>query len=207
MPYVVQPIDSAVRRAMGEFAPAPPYEFVFESAMPSLYVSEQMGMTVESATAVPRVAAGEFVNTVKGDFLRVSYTTTDSSGAVVTTEAVVVDVGAGSEQLQTVEYDDVPPPVETPTSETSVSLDPNANLTVETTVHSETLSPDTVDYTVGETAGSTVTLADGYEYSSSGTASATADLIAYGELDVNGNPVAVTDTATPDSSNLEAIYA
>lgn len=190
MPYVVQGINNEIRAAMGEFTPAPAYDFVFETVMPSMYVSEQMGMTVESATAAPRVHAGEFITTVKGDFVRVEYTSVDSSGNVVISEAVQVDVGAGAEQLQTVEYDDAPPPDATPVSESVISVDPNLNTTVETEIAPEAPQAEVTGYTVGASAP---VVADGYSYTSSGDASATTDLIAYGELDVNGNPIAVTD--------------
>lgn len=210
MAYVVQPISPELRAAMGDgvFAAAP--VLVYESQMPVPYISELMGMTMESGVATPIVQAGEILNTTKGDFVRVQYSVV-RDGEVVQVEAVQVDVGAGDSQLQTVvsanpvndpnaaaDEPSVEQPPSPPTTESSLEVPPTTDPSVETTVHAETPTPEP-EY---QSAGSSVTI-DGYEYSTSGTASATQDLIGYGELDVNGNPV---QTATTDPTNYDAQY-
>ena len=70
----------------------------------------------------------------------------------------------------------------------------------ETIVHPEVPS----EQATFQEAGSTITTPSGYEYTASGTASATQDLIGYGELDINGNPV---QTSSVDESNVNAQYA
>ena len=211
MPYVVPPLSEEMRAAMGDMPATLSPVFVYESQMPAPYISELMGMTMESSVAAPTVQAGEIINTSKGDFVRVKYTVVQN-GEPVDVEAVQVDVGAGDTQLQTVvsanpvndpagavgeEIPEPPPPP--PTPESSLEVPPTVDPSVETIVHAETPTA-TPEY---QAAGAPVTTSTGYEYTASGTASATADLEGYGEVEVNGNPV---QTATTDPSNYDAQY-
>lgn len=201
--YAPQGISDEIRAAMGEAVmPAEP-RFIFESVMPVGYISEQMGMRVESSVATPRVQQGEFLTTAKGDFVIVEYTTTNSAGETITAEVVQVDVGQGAEQLQTVGYVDegVPPPEQSFYSESAISTNPYETQLVEYYTQPDAPQAEVVDFTVGTSAP---VVTGGYEYYSSGTASATADLIAYGETDVGGNPVPVYDPYYQD--NLAAAY-
>lgn len=209
MPYVVPPLNDEMRAAMGDTAASAAPVFVYESQMPSPYISELMGMTLESSVAVPIVQAGEILNTTKGDFVRVKYSVV-KNGEIVEVEVVQADVGAGETQLQTVvsanpvndpnagAYEEpVEPPPPPPAPESSLEVPPTTDPSVETTVHAEVPTAEP------EYQAST-TLPDGSTLVSSGTASPTQDAIGYGELDVNGNPVQ-TSSGT-DSSNYDAQY-
>ena len=215
MAYVVPPINEELRFAMGDAPGTLRPVFVYETVMPAPYISELMGMSVESIVAAPVVQAGEILNTSTGDFVRVQYSVAglDSTTDVEVTQ---VDVGSGSGQLQTVvsaspvnnpvpddeeEEDDTPPPPPPPPSLSVLSLPPAT--TVQTTVH-PVVPDDTPSFQTAAAAGSSVVLASGFTYTASGTASATADLIGYGELDVNGNPVQTV--AVVNQSNLAAAY-
>ena len=213
MAYVLPPLDENMRAAMGDTAFSLGPSLVFESAMPALYVSELMGMRVESGIATPRVKSGEIFNTAKGDFVLVEYSTVNSAGEVVTAEAVQVDVGQGVEQLQTViaaepvadfagAEEVVAAPEQPFYSESAVSTNPFETQAVEYYVHPEVPQADVVEFTVGSSAP--VQTTTGFDYYSSGTASATQDLIGYGELDVNGNPIQTVQTTDP--SNYDAQY-
>ena len=208
MPYVVQPISAELRAAMGDGAFMQAPVLVYESQMPVPYISELMGMTMESGVAAPVVQAGEILNTTKGDFVRVQYSVV-RDGELVNVEAVQVDVGAGESQLQTVvsanpvndpnaaadepAVEQPPPP---PATESSLEVPPTTDPSVETTIHAETPTPEP-EYQ------SATTLPDGSTLVASGTASATQDAIGYGELDANGNPV---QTTSVDQGNLAAAY-
>lgn len=214
MPYVVPPIDEHVRAAMGDSVHPLQPVFVFESSMPAPFISELMGMTMESGVAAPRVQAGEILTTAKGDFVTVQFTTVDSMGEVITAETVQVDVGAGSAELQTViaaepvadfaGAEEVLAVPEQPFySESAATTNPFETQAIEYYVHPEVPQAEAVDFTVGTSAP--VQTSTGYDYYSSGTASATQDLIGYGELDINGNPVQTSDPVL-DQGNLDAQY-
>ena len=201
MPYVLPPLNDEMRAAMGDMPAEAGPGFVYESKMPAPYISELMGMTLESSVAVPIVQAGEILNTTKGDFVRVQYSVV-KNGEVVEVESVQVDVGAGETQLQTVAsaspvndpsgavgetYEE--PPAPPPSSESSLEVSPTVDPSVETTVHAETPT-ETPEYQAANTSTADLNLT-------------TQELIGYGELDVNGNPV---QTATTDPSNYDAQY-
>ena len=161
--------------------------FVFESVMPAPYISELMGMTMESGVAAPRVQSGEILNTARGEFVTVQFTTTNDAGESITQEVVQVDVGAGEAQLQTVvaaapvatfDQEIVEVPAQPFYSENAVSTNPYESQSIEYYVHLEVPQAESVNFTVGSSA--------------------------YGELDINGNPVQTTQTTDP--SNLEAQY-
>ena len=187
MAYVVPPINANVRAAMGDSVFTVSPVFVFESVMPAPYISELMGMTMESGVAAPRVQSGEILNTARGEFVTVQFTTTNDAGESVTQEVVQVDVGAGAEQLQTVvaaepvatfDQEIVEVPAQPFYSENAVSTNPYESQSIEYYVHLEVPQAESVNFTVGSSA--------------------------YGELDINGNPVQTTQTTDP--SNLEAQY-
>lgn len=187
----------------------------YESIMPTAFVSERMGMRVESQAAAPIVRAGEVLNTNRGDFVTVQYQSIDRNGAVQEHEVVQVDVGSGSEQLQSVapvttaEAVDVgPPPPFAFYSESAVAVnpyDPNSGVYV---VPPENPTPQPT-FTV-PTAAPVTYYSGGQQYtytpSPGSTSSPTQDLIGYGELDVNGNPVQVYDANYWYWQNIEAQY-
>lgn len=209
--YVVEGIRESVYVGVGEMLTDAVLTFVYENQMPAAYIASQMGMTVESQPAAIRVKAGEFVDTEKGDFIIVEHTHTTEAGEVRQEETVQVDVGQGLGHLQAViplseeaEEEDELGPVEYPFySESAVSTNPYESQYVENYVPPETPSDD-VTYIA---SGAPVTYQSGgqsYTYTASGTASATQDLVGYGELDVNGNPVQTYDPYA--NANLAAAY-
>lgn len=195
--YLPTGIENDIRVAMGEMLPPPPQQIIFENRMPAPYISEQMGMVVESQQAVTRVQSGELFTTVKGDFVQVEYEAINSQGEVITTEAIQVDTGEGVEQLQTVgpveqAEEFIPPPEQPFYSESAISTNPYETAVVEYYVHPE-IPTETVEFTVGDTAPVYYGPTQEYVYYQlpGSTSSPTQDLIGYGEVDINGNPLPV----------------
>lgn len=223
--YIIPGISDVMYVVTGERAPAPPADFAYESIMPAPFVSERMGIVVESQEAAPIVQAGEIVNTNLGDFVTVQYWRVDVSGNVMEQEAVQVDVGAGSEQLQTVVAPPVAAPQQVPVyvevvpapempfySETRAPVNPyDPNSPVYRPPENPTPQPTYVapPAPTGSTAP-VVYYSGGQQYTyyqpPQSTASPTQDLIGYGVLDTGGNPVPVYDANYWYWNNIEAQY-
>lgn len=210
--YVLEGINDSLYVAMGEQLAESPLRFTYENQMPVAYVASQMGLTVESQPAVVRVKVGEFIDTSKGDFIVVKHTHTTQNGEVLNEETVQVDVGEGINHLQSVvpltqqtaSVDDLGPPPDFPFySESAITTNPFESQQVEYYVPPEAPTPEPTFIA----SGSPVTYSSGgqtYTYTASGTSSATQDLIQYGELDINGNPIQTYDPYL--QANLAAAY-
>jgi len=224
--YVFQGINLTTRVAMGETNYPPALTAYYESSMPVPYVSEQMGMRVESKNAAPVVQAGEVHTTTRGDFVTVRYTTTSIEGLTTDREVVQADVGAGVQSLQTVAVEPVverlgiveeyvPIPDWPFYSESVILTNPYEQQFIEYAVAPEfeasvsfAAAPEVaapVYYDTGYTAPVYYGDSNEYVYTPSlySTASPTQDLIGYGVLDVNGNEVPVYQ---PDYTNYDDYY-
>ena len=215
--YVVQPLSRDLRRATGDYAAAPAVGFVLESALAPSHVLGAQGVVTESQVVAPYIESGAIIpSSSKGDRYTVEVEVVSPTGGIRHIEVTQVDVGGGANALQTVTSSiaaaqgDAVTYAEASASESEITANP-ALPTLENTVPPDPIAvaPDETTYIVQPEYVSAAPYVDGSYYVASGGASATQDLISYGEYSAGGYVEPVYDPLSDPAyvAGIESQYA